>query len=120
MERTHYKQQPSKMEVDKQRLSYRLDIQVEQLDDGEVEYSAYEVCISQPYSQNKLIEVAMTTLFGNDHENKLINEYNSAVLGLYHDEETKAEKINRYTDFLTERAALKADIERVCADNGIN
>lgn len=122
MERTHYSEQPSTIEVGKKILRYRIQIEAEERtgEDGgqHGDYSAYEVSIYPPYSQNKLIEAAMTALYGNDYENKLINEYNAAKLGLYPDGEME-QKITRYRAFLQERAAYKAEIERICNENGI-
>lgn len=47
-----------------------------------------------------------------------MNEYNSAVMGLY-DEDTAARKIDAYKAFLQTRAELKAMVETDCAKEGI-
>jgi len=44
---------------------------------------------------------------------------NAAQLGLYSDETEAEAKVTRYTDYLTERAALKAQIDADCAGLGI-
>lgn len=123
MLRTHYSTRPTAMDMNAFTLIYRWDIREFQMptDNGEpyVDYSAYVVRINAPFSQNKLIEAVMTAQYGNDFENKLINEYNAAMMDIYTDPDEKAAKIQRYTDFLRDRAALKADIERVCIENGI-
>ena len=44
-----------------------------------------------------------------------MNEYNSAVMGLY-DEDTAARKIDAYKAFLQTRAELKAMVEADCKE----
>ena len=61
----------------------------------------------------------MTLMYGNDYENKLLNEYNAAILGIY-DPDTSNAMIERYKAFLANRKAMKAEIERICNENGIN
>ena len=60
----------------------------------------------------------MSLIYGNDYEDKLINEYNAANLGIY-DEETSRSMIERYTAFLANRKAMKQEIERICIENNI-
>jgi hypothetical protein len=60
----------------------------------------------------------MTLLYGNDYEDKLINEYNAAALGIY-DAETSAAMVERYKTFLTTRKAMKTEIVRICNENDI-
>lgn len=59
---------------------------------------------------------------GRQLEQKLINEYNAANLGVYggskSSDEAKA-KIASYKDFLAARAALKAQIDADCAELNI-
>lgn len=119
MVKTHYSDEPTRLTVGKTYVIFRWGIEVH-TDEERTEWTAYEIRIDAPVTTNKVIEEVFSAYFGNDHENKLINEYNSAKIGIITDKEEKAAKIQAYTDFLTERAALKADIERVCADNGIN
>ena len=74
-----------------------------------------------PVSSNKITEAVLCHLWPNNYEQKLVNEYNAANLGLYGaktSEEARA-KIAKYTDFLTERAAVKAQIDADCAELGI-
>ena len=47
-----------------------------------------------------------------------MNEYNSAVMGLY-DEDTAGKKTAAYKAFLEARAALKAMVEADCEEAGI-
>ena len=53
-----------------------------------------------------------------DHEQKLINEYNSAVLGILPEGEAAA-KVAAYKAFLEQRAAVKAQVDADCAELGI-
>lgn len=123
MQRTYYSEKPTEILKAKQMLFYRWDIQETEAttEDGEkyLQYSANEVRVYAPFSQNKIIETVFTKAFGNDYENKLINEYNSAVNGLYDNDDVIAEKINRYSNFLKQRIALKQRIEEVCQQYGI-
>ena len=67
---------------------------------------------------DKFIESAMSLLYGNDYEDKLINEYNAAALGIY-DAETSTAMVERYKAFLADRKTMKQEIERICIANNI-
>lgn len=71
-----------------------------------------------PISSNKLLQAVITDAYPADYEQKLVNEYNSAVMGLY-DEETAERKIDAYKAFLQARAELKAMVESDCKEAGI-
>jgi hypothetical protein len=124
MIKTYYSQQPTKFERGKQCAIIRLDINKESVvaaadeTEGDPQWSAYEFRRYEPITQNIFIEEIFTRLYGNDYENKLINEYNAAKMGLYPDGEME-QKITRYRAFLQERAERKAEIERICNENGI-
>ena len=100
--------------------------QVEQImhtEDGEettteTQYDFETVRTYLPISSNKLLQAVITDAYPADYEQKLVNEYNSAVMGLY-DEETAARKIDAYKAFLQARAELKAMVESDCAEEGI-
>lgn len=125
MIKTYYSQQPPEFECVKQCAIIRLDINEEPAvaaadeTEGGSQWSAYEFRRYEPITQNIFIEEIFTRLYGNDYENKLINEYNAAKMGLYPDGEME-QKITRYRAFLQERAQRKAEIERICNENGIN
>lgn len=125
MIKTYYSQQPPEFERGKQCTIVRLDINEEpnvaaaDETEGGPQWSAYEFRRYEPITQNIFIEEIFTRLYGNDYENKLINEYNAAKMGLYPDGEME-QKITRYRAFLQERAERKAEIERICNENGIN
>ena len=129
MKRTYYGgRKPEELQIadDALTMRIRLDIQAEQQEvangettETQTQYSALEIMISAPFTENKLIKQLFADMYGNDHENKLINEYNSATIGLYSEPE-KSEKIAKYHSFLVERATLKAEIERICTSNNIS
>lgn len=121
MQRTYYASLPQPLEfVTRDFLHVRVDIRQEDSDsETEPQFSALESVIYAPFSQNKIIETVFTDVFGNDYENKLINEYVSAQNGLYSDDETRAAKINAYKEFLIKRLTLKTYIENECEKVGI-
>lgn len=124
-EKTYYTNQPAEFEREKFRAVLRLQIGEEPAvggsdeTEGGPQWSAYEFTLYEPVTQNNFVEQAFTELYGNDYENKLINEYNGAKMGLYPDGEME-QKITRYRAFLQERAEYKAEIERICNENGIS
>ena len=84
----------------------------------ETQYDFETVRTYLPISSNKLLQAVITDAYPADYEQKLVNEYNSAVMGLY-DEETAARKIDAYKAFLQARAELKAMVEADCKEAGI-
>lgn len=82
------------------------------------QWQCQEVTVWSPVTCNKVVKAVFGELWDNDHEQKLINEYYSAQMGLY-DEEAKAKAEAAYKVFLTERAALKEQVEKDCKDCGI-
>lgn len=121
MTTTYYTNQPAEFFRDKYHAEIRLGIQQEPTtneDTDTPQWSATVIPSCEPLSQNKFIEAAMSLIYGNDYEDKLINEYNAAALGIY-DQVTSAAMIERYKAFLANRKAMKAEIERICIENGI-
>lgn len=88
--------------------------------DGEqrTQWQCDEVIVWPPVSSNKITEAVVSHIWPSNYEQKLVNEYNAAKLGVYSGEEAQA-KIARYTAFLTERAAIKAQIDEDCKELGI-
>ena len=84
----------------------------------ETQYDFEMVRTYLPISSNKLLKAVITDAYPADYEQKLVNEYNSAVMGLY-DEETAERKYEAYKAFLQARAELKAMVETDCAKEGI-
>lgn len=87
-----------------------------------IHYSCFEVVVWATITSNKITEAAIGAMWNGNDEQKLINEYNAAKLGLYGgsttSEDAKA-KIAAYKEFLAARAALKAQIDADCAELNI-
>ena len=68
-------------------------------------------------TSDKLTEAVINHLWPRDYEQKLINEYNAATMGIYGAKSsTDAQpKIAAYKAFLSERAAIKRQIDDDCA-----
>ena len=73
-------------------------------------------------SSNKITETVITEKWDNNREQKLVNEFNAANLGMIggakSSEEAKA-KIEAYKAYLSERATLKAQVDADCLEYGI-
>lgn len=82
------------------------------------QYTANEVVVWSPVTANKITEAAINAMWPIEYEQKLVNEYNSALLGLLPEDEANA-KIGAYRSFLAERAKLKAKIDEDCKNLGI-
>jgi len=118
--RTYYSEQPAEIELGKFRAEIRLDIKEESAsgEEGTPQWSAVVVAIAAPISANAFVKTAMDNIFGNDHEAKLINEYNSAVIGIFTGDDAQT-AIDNYNEFLQTRKELKGNIERICKENSI-
>ena len=77
-----------------------------------------EVTVWAALSANKITEKVLTERWDGNYEQKLVNEYNSAQMGLLSEEEAAA-RIEAYRAFLTERTALKSQVDADCAELGI-
>lgn len=97
---------------------YRYDIEDTSTEEG-IQFSAQEVKIYAPISANKITAAVIADRWDNNFEQKLVNEYNAAKLGIYSEEEAQA-KINAYAEFLAARSALKLQVDNDCAALGIN
>lgn len=121
-----YDNKPSKLEaVGNGSYLYRYNIKETETPtmEGEtlIQWQCDEVTVWSPVTANKITQAVIAERWANDYEQKLVNEYNGAQLGVY-GSKTSAEakaKIKAYTDFLTERNALKAAIDADCKELGI-
>lgn len=103
--------------------TYRWDIkEVEIAAGGESEETATkweceEVIVWGTVTSDKLTEAVIGKMCPVGREQKLINEFNAANLGVYGAKTSTAaqEKIAAYKSFLTERDALKAQVDADCA-----
>lgn len=120
MNRTYYTTKPAECEKQKYAVIIRLEItEIEpKSEEEQTQYTALEFYVFSPYDENRIFKKVMDDKFGNDYENKLINEFNGAQMGLYPDAEME-QKIQRYKAFLQQRNELKATVERICLENGI-
>ena len=94
------------------------DTQEESAEEARKQWSCEEVTVWSPISSNKITQAVIADRWDSDYEQKLVNEYNGAQLGVYTDEEAEA-IIAKYKAFLTERAELKKTIDADCEELGI-
>ena len=86
------------------------------------QYSCYEVIVWATVTSNKITEAVIGQMWEANYEQKLINEYNAAKLGMYGGSASSSEakaKISAYKEFLAARSALKAQIDADCAELNI-
>ena len=121
-----YDNQPSKLEpVGNGSYLYRYNINEidkpshgEDVEQSQTQWECEEVTVWAPLSANKITEKVLTERWDANYEQKLVNEYNSAQLGMMSEEEATT-RINAYKEFLAERAALKALVDADCKELGI-
>lgn len=81
-----------------------------------------EVTVWEPLTANKITEAVIATICPVSHEQKLVNEFNAASLGLIGGSKTSDEakaKIAVYKEFLEYRNSLKTQVDEDCAELGI-
>ena len=85
------------------------------------QWQCQEVTVWSPVTSNKITEAVITEACDHNYEQKLVNEYNAAQLGLYGSKtgEEAKKHIAAYTEYLNTRAALKAQVDADCAKLGI-
>jgi hypothetical protein len=86
------------------------------------QWKCEEVTVWSPLSSNKITERVITEKWDNNQEQKLVNEFNAANLGMYDGSKTSEEakaKIAAYKAYLSERASLKAQVDADCLEFGI-
>lgn len=128
-----YDNKPSVLEaVGNGSYKYRFDIteinpEVISLTDKDVQevqrtqWQCQEVIVWSPVTSNKITKAVITELYDNNYEQKLVNEYNAAQLGMYGEKtgEEAQKCINAYTEYLNTREKLKAMVDADCAELGI-
>lgn len=109
-------------EVGNGSINYNYDIEEVEKEMGPdvtvKEWQYESVQIWKPITANKITKEVITDKWGIDHEQKLLNEYNAALMGIYTDEEAELKKTN-YTNYLTERKRIKEQIDKDCKDLNI-
>lgn len=85
------------------------------------QWQCQEVTVWSPVTSNKITKAVITEVCDHNYEQKLVNEYNAAQLGMYGEKtsEEAQKRINAYTEYLNTRAALKAQVDADCAKLGI-
>lgn len=85
------------------------------------QYVCQEIVVWKPISSNRITEAVITDRWDSNYEQKLINEYNAARIGLFGELESveAKSKIEAYTKYLTERSRLKAQVDKDCLAFGI-
>lgn len=81
---------------------------------SKTQWKCDEVTVWEPLTANKITEAVIASVCPASHEQKLVNEYNAANLGMVGGSKTSDEakaKIEAYKDFLEYRAALKEMID---------
>ena len=127
-----YDHKPSKIEaVGDGSYRYRWNIEEEvtevraEGEDSAVETRSQWKCdevIVPRLDSNVITEAVIAYGWSGSREQKLVNDYNSAQLGLYGAKTSEAAKakIAAYTDFLESRNALKAQVDADCVELGIS
>lgn len=77
-------------------------------------YRHNSLVMTAPKTQNHIIETLLTHKYPTDVEQKLVNDYNAA-----NEELLPASAKEGYLAFLADRMAIKAMVERDCAEYGI-
>ena len=88
-------------------------------EEQKTQWQCQEVTVWMPLTPNRITAAVITEAFPADYEQKLLNEYNAANLGMIPDKEETEKRRQAYTDFLRRRAELKKEIDDFCAERGI-
>lgn len=120
----YYDREPKKLEaVGNGSYLYHYNIKEVEQDLGDEEkytqWECDEVTVWMPITSNKITEAVIAERWDGNYEQKLVNEYNSAMMGLY-DEEVAEKKKTAYKEFLSERNGLKAMVDEDCKEMGID
>ena len=121
-----YDKKPSKLEaVGNGSHLYRFNIEEKTSEvraEGEEEptgsktqWECDEVTVWEPLTANKITEAVISAICPASHEQKLVNEYNAANLGMVGGSKTSDEakaKIEAYKNFLEYRSQLKEMIDK--------
>lgn len=126
-----YDEKPSKLEaVGNGSYLYRYNIEElvpvvtegEEQEERRSQWKCDEVTVWSPLTPNKITEAVITAICPASHEQKLVNEFNAASLGMVGGSKTSDEAkkhIAAYKEFLEYRNALKEQVDVDCAELGI-
>lgn len=76
---------------------------------GKMMWSCEEVTVWPTLTASKITKAVIEEVWPMDVEQKLINEYNGAQMGIYA-EEVATERVEAYRTFLAERERIKAQV----------
>lgn len=120
--------EPLKLEkIDMYVWQYRWNIHTEEYTDNEnwsedcepkTHYVFNYVDLYVPFNSNTIISKVISETLDITKEQKLINEYNEAIINGKKTNDDKA-KVEAYKSWLTLRNSLKNEINNVCNENGI-
>ena len=91
-------------------VRYRFNVEEQTNEDGNATYLYDEVIVWQPFTANDVTKAVIEYLWPASYEQKLLNEYNAAQLGVY-DADKAEKKIDEYKSFLEQREAVKEEID---------
>ena len=128
-----YDEKPSKLgAVGNGSYLYRYNIEEknmeQRIEDGEeaaeakTRWQCDEVTIWEPLTANKITEAVIMAMCPVSHEQKLVNEFNAANLGMVGGSKTSdeaKESIAAYKEFLECRKTLKERVDADCVELGI-
>lgn len=90
--------------------------------DSKTRWECDEVTVWEPLTANKIMEAVIASVCPVSHEQKLVNEYNAANLGMMGGSKTSDEakaKIAAYKEFLEYRNQIKEQVDNDCGELGI-
>jgi hypothetical protein len=123
--KAYYDNKPSKFEaVGNGSVLYRYNITEETApvqQEGETprtQWVCEEVVVWEQVTKNGVVAAVINDRWTANHEQKLVNEYNSVKLGVISGDEAAAVE-EAYKEFLAERRTLKAAVEADCDEAGI-
>ena len=120
--KTYYDEKPAVIEaVGNGGWYYRWDIKEVMIDTEDEpckQWQCEQVIVYAPLTSNKIVQAVIAEVWGLDIENKMLNEFNAAQLGIY-DYATAQAKIANYKAFLANREEIKAQVDNDCKAYGI-
>jgi hypothetical protein len=91
-------------------VRYRFNVEEQTNEGGNATYLYDEVIVWQPFTANDITKAVIEYLWPASYEQKLLNEYNAAQLGVYDDDKAE-KKIEEYKNFLVKREEVKNQID---------
>lgn len=118
MTKSYYDEKPQILEkIENGKYFYRWDIKphTTQIENKErQDWECYEIIVYATLTANKILEKAIESIWGHNIEQKILNDYNAAILGILDES-----YIDKYKEFLNNRKQLKTQIDSDCAQLNI-